>query len=264
MSVPGLARQCSGRAASSRSPSSSGSSRGGGASWDTVAPGSRAGPELFTPGQHAAPRPAPPSQRAPGRRPCPRAASAASLGPWGFASCRAMGTLHASRPMPRSAQRRGAQPLVPRSSPGISGHGPGAGGRGRREARLARSSCRSGAGSGSRGFTRAAARAAWSRGGRWPGFPRCGRRAPARPGEATVGRAPPEAPSPGLLLQTEGARLRGAGAGDRGARLGPSLPPPAPASPPALLVHWLGRARVPGPGPAPGPRVLLQLRAAPH
>lgn len=240
--LPGLARQCPGRAASSRSPSSSGSSRGGGASWDAAAPGSRGGPEPFTPGQHAVPPPTPPSQRAPGRPLRPRAASPASLRPWGFASCRAMGTLHTSKPMPRSAQRRGTQPSVPRSSPGISGHGPGARGRGRRAARLARSSCRAGAGSGSRGFTRSAARVAWSRGGSWPGFPRCCHCTPARPWEATVGWAPPEAPSPELLLQTEGARLQGAGDGDRWGHLGPSLPPPAPASPPSSP-RSLARAR---------------------
>lgn len=248
----GLARQCPGRAASSRSPSSSGSSRGSGASWDAAAPGSRTGPEPFTPGQHAAPPPTPPSQRAPGRPLRPRAASPASLRPWGFASCRAMRTLHTSRPMPRSAQRRGAQPSVPRSSPGISGHGPGARGRGRRAARLARSSCRAGAGSGSRGFTRSAARVAWSRGGSWPGFPRCCHCTPARPWEAMVGWAPPEAPSPGLLLQTEGARLQGAGDGDRPLGALGSLPPTTSSGLSAQLSSFAGSCPL-------GIRVPVQL-----
>lgn len=258
--LPGSARQRPGRAASSRSPSSSGGGNGGGgASWDAAARGSRAGPEPFTPGQHAAPPLAPPSRRVPGRPPRPCAASPASRGPWGFASCRAMGTLHTSRPLPRSAPRRGAQAAAPRSSPGISGHGPGAGGRG--AARPARSSCRAAAGSGSRGFTRAGAGAARSRGASGPGFPRCWRRAP---GAARVGRAPPGAPSAEPLLQTEGARLRGAEAGGLGAHSGPSLLPPAPASAPRSPRRWLAWARVPAPGPAHGPRVLLQLKAAPH
>lgn len=118
--LPGSARQCSGRAASSRSPSSS-----GGASWDEAR-------EPLTPGKRAALPAARLSPCARSRPLRPRAAGPPSLGPWGFASCRAIGTLHTSRPLPRSAPLWGAQPLAPRPSPGISR--PGAGGRGRREA----------------------------------------------------------------------------------------------------------------------------------
>lgn len=221
--LPVSARQCSERAASSRSPSSSG---GGGASWDAAARGPRAGREPLTPGPRAVPPPARPLR--------PRAAGAASLGPWGFASCRAMGTLYTSRPQPRSAPRRGAQPSAPRSSPGISGHSPGAGGRGRRAARLARSSCRA------RGGLRGAAASPAQ--GRGPHGAAAGagrdahgacRPAPARPGcEGGTGAA--RGPHPGA----GSCGLRGRGGEER-----------------ALAAA--GRARDP-----PSRRRLLPLRAA--
>lgn len=171
--LPESARQCPGRAASSKSPSSSGG-RSGGASWD------RRAPELLTPWKRAAIPPAPQSPRSRGRSLGFHAAGPALLGPWGFASCGAIGTVHTSRPLPRFTRRRGAQPSAHRSSPGISGHGPGV--RGKREARAARSSCLGpGRARRSRGFTRAGTGAAW-------GFPRCG--------EGGTGGAP--VPSPGL------------------------------------------------------------------
>lgn len=166
--LPESARQCPERAASSKSPSSSG--RSSSTSSDPRAP------ELLTPWQRAA---IPPAPQSPGSRGS-RAAGPASLGPWGFASCRAIGTVHTSRPLPRSTPRRGAQPSAHRSSPGISGHGPGVGGR--QEVRAARSSSlgRRRA-QRSRGFRRAGTGVAW-------GFPRCG--------EGGTGGAPVPSPGP--------------------------------------------------------------------
>lgn len=191
LSVPGWARQGSGRAASSRSPSSN-----GGASGDAAVRGPRARPEPLTPGRHAAPAPTAPSPRAPGRPLRFLAAGPAPLGPWGFACCRAMGTLHASKPPPRSAPRPGAQRPVPRSSPGISGHGPGAGegGSAGRRHLLARPAAPGRAPGG--GFTRAGAGAAWSRAGSAPGFPRCGGRAPGSEVGTDAARGPPSPAAP--------------------------------------------------------------------
>lgn len=260
LSVPGSARQCSGKAASSRSPSSSGGSgrRGGdAASWDAAARGP------LTPGQRAAPQPARPSPRVRSRPLRPRAVGPASLGPWGFASCRAMGTLHTSRPLPRSAPRRGAQLSAPRSLPGISGHGPGAGGRGRRAARLAGSCCRARG-----GLSRAAASRVQGPGphgaaaGAGRGCHGACRRAPARPGQRRWDGRRLGPPTPGGLPQTEGARQRAAGPGGRGARSGPH--PPAAGCCLSTQLSLLARVRAPASAPAPGPRVLLQLRAAPH
>lgn len=163
--LPESARQCPGRAASSKSPSSSG--RRGGASWD------RRAPELLTPWKRVEIPPALQSTRSRGRSLGSRAAGPASLGPWGFASCGAIGTVHTSRPLLRSTPRRGAQPSAHHSSRGISGHGPGAGGK--REARAARSSCLGpGRARRSRGFTRAGTAAAWGS----HGAARVGRAAP--------------------------------------------------------------------------------------
>lgn len=163
--LPESARQCPGRAASSKSPSSSG--RRGGASWD------RRAPELLTPWKRVEIPPAPQSTRSRGRSLGSRAAGPASLGPWGFACCGAIGTVHTSRPLLRSTPRRGAQPSAHHSSPGISGHGPGA--RGKREARAARSSCLGpGRARQSRGFKRAGTAAAWGS----HGAARVGRAAP--------------------------------------------------------------------------------------
>lgn len=189
--LPGWARQGSGRAASSRSPSSN-----GGASGDAAVRGPRARPEPLTPGRHAAPAPTAPSPRAPGRPLRFLAAGPAPLGPWGFACCRAMGTLHASKPPPRSAPRPGAQRPVPRSSPGISGHGPGAGegGSAGRRHLLARPAAPGRAPGG--GFTRAGAGAAWSRAGSAPGFPRCGGRAPGSEVGTDAARGPPSPAAP--------------------------------------------------------------------
>lgn len=158
LSAPESARQFPERAASSKSPSSSG--RSGSTSSEPRAP------ELFTPWQRAAIPPAPQSPGSRGRSLGSRAAGPALLGPWGFASCRAIGTVHTSRPLPLSTPRPGAQPSAHRSSPGISGHGPGVGGR--QEVRAARSSClgRRRA-QRSRGFRRAGTGVAW-------GFPRYG------------------------------------------------------------------------------------------
>lgn len=234
--LPCSARQCSGRAASSRSPSSSGGG-GGGASWDAAARRPGAGPERLTP------LPARPGPRAPGQplRPC--AASPASPRPWGFASCGAMGTLHTSRPLPRSAPRRGAQLSAPRSSPGISGHGAGAGGRGRRATRLARSSCRA------RGELRGSLRERQPhpcRGrGRMeprrlrPGVPTLPAAARRRARAARVdGRRPGSHPGPAPA--TEGARLRERGLEAAGrARDPPSRRWPLPLRP-ALLALSLG------------------------
>lgn len=129
--LPESARQCPERAASSKSPSSSG--RSGSTSSDPRVL------ELLTPWQRGAILPARQSPCSRGRSLGSRAAGPASLGPWGFASCRAIRTVHTSRPLPSSTRRRGAQPSAHRSSPGISGHGPGVGGR--QEMRAARSSC---------------------------------------------------------------------------------------------------------------------------
>lgn len=236
--LPWSARQCSGRAASSRSPSSR-----GGASWD-------AAHEPLTPGKRAALPAARLSPRARSRPLRPSAAGPPSLGPWGFASCRAMGTLHTSRPLPRSAPLRGAQPLAPRSSPGISG--PGAGGRGRREARLAGSCCFA------RSGLRGAAASPVQRPGPHGAAAGAGRgshsaclRAPARPGQRGWNGRRPEPPPPGGLPQTEWVRLRAAGAGGCWARSGPSLRL-LPLRP-ALLARLLGlglelrlRLRLPG------------------
>lgn len=188
--LPGSARQCSGRAASSRSPSSSSGGGSGGASWDPAARGP------LTPGQRAAPPPARPSPHARIRPLRARTSGPSSLGPWGFASCRAMGTLHSSRPLPRSAPLRGAQPSAPRSSPGISGHGPGAGGRGCRAARLAGSCCR--ARSELRGAAASLAQGPGPHGAAaGAGRGSHGARRRGAPGAARVGRAPPGALTPG-------------------------------------------------------------------
>lgn len=79
---------------------------------------------------------------------------------------------------------------------------------------------------------------------------------------ARMGRTPPGGPPPRQLLLAEGARLRRAGAGGRGAHEGPSFPPPAPASAPRSP-RPLARAGS-GWAPAPGRTALLQLRAALH
>lgn len=259
--LPGSARQCLGRAASSRSPSSSGLSGGsGGTSWDAAAGGH------LTPGQRAAPQPArrsPPARSGPLR---PRAAGPVSLGPWGFASCRAMSTLHTSRPLPRSAPRRGAQLSAPRSSPGISSHGPSAG---RRDS-LVRAAA-PGPGSEEPGLHRRRGR---------------GRMEPRRE-RAEVPTVPVAARR--RARGSEGgmgaARSPHAWAGSRGQR-GEAASRGGPRSQGALgtLSAYVGcclsaqlslaRARTRTPAPAwaparfpalvPGPRVLLQLRAAPH
>lgn len=230
--LPESARQCPGRAASSKSPSSSGG-RSGGASWD------RRAPELLTPWKRAAIPPAPQSPRSRGRSLGFHAAGPALLGPWGFASCGAIGTVHTSRPLPRFTRRRGAQPSAHRSSPGISGHGPGV--RGKREARAARSSCLARSGTGS------AEPRLHARGDRRRmGFPTVRR--------GWDGRRP--GPFPGAGCCTPSARLRDAETCGPGSC---SLPPAAAPTPGSLspLVRSIAGLRL-------RPRVLLQLRAAPH
>lgn len=234
--LPGSARQCPGRAASSRSPSSS-----GGASRGAAVRGPRARPEPLTPGQHATPAPTAPSPRAPGRPLRSLAAGPAALGPWGFASCRAMGTLHTSRPPPpRSAPRPGAQPSVPRCSPGISGHGPGAGGRERRAAPLARSSCRAGAGSGRRLHPRRGRGRMEPRGER-AGVPTV--RSP-RAGQGGWDGRRPGGPFPGSSYWLRGRGLEERGLAAAGALGDPPAHRPLRPLRPALLALWLVRTRV--------------------
>lgn len=227
--LPESARQCPERAASSKSPNSSG--RSSSTSSDPRAP------ELLTPWQRAAIPPTPQSPRSRGRCLGSRAAGPALLGPWGFASCRAIGTVHTSRPLPRSTPSRGAQPSAHRSSRGISGHGPGVGGR--QEVRAGRSSClgRRRA-QRSRGFRRAGTGFAWR-------FPRCS--------EGGTGGAPVSSPGRDAAPRARGCETQ------RPADLALTAcrpPPPAPGSL-SLWVNWIAGLRL-------EPRMLLQLRAAPH
>lgn len=208
----------------------------------------------------------PDSARLPRRHLAPRAGPCASSPPaqlpWGpGASPPAEPWGRFTHPGRRLAPHRAGEPSLRRpgphrASPAMA-RAPEGGSAGRRHL-LARPAA-PGAGSGGRGFTRAGAGAAWSLGGRRPGFPRCCRRAPAvRVGRARAG--PPPAGS-SYWLRGRGCKERGLAAAER-ARDPPSHRPARPLRP-ALLARWLARARfrhrLPG-----RQAVLLQLGAAPH
>lgn len=216
LSVPESARQLPGRAASSStSPSSSG--RSASASSDPRAP------ELLTPRQRAAIPSAPQRPGSRGRSLGSRAAGPAPPGPWGFSSCGAMGSVHTSRPLSRSTRRRGVQPSAHRSSPAISGHGPGG---------AARSSCLGGSEAGSAG-----AAASVTQGPGPHGVPTAG--------AARVGRAEPRVPSPGpeAAPGARGCEAREEPAGLAGAACRP--PPPLLPGARSLPLHPDGWAPAP-------------------